>query len=104
MNINIKKAERSSVGKLKIYILGGICGVLAIVSIFLTIEVATSGVEVAKLEKTESVLDQQHRSFEESLVKNLSNSELLAKSEDLGFVKPTNLVYVSEAPTVAQLP
>lgn len=104
MNKKIQKLEKGMVRKAKIYILGCVCGVLAIVSIFLTIEVATSGVEIAKLESTESVLNEEHRSLEESLVKNLSNSELQAKSEDLGFVKPTNLVYVSETPPVAQLP
>lgn len=104
MHKRIQKTEKSRVSTLKIYILGGVCAVLAIVSIFLTIEVATSGVEVANLEKNEASLNEQQRLLEESLVKNLSNSALQSKSEDLGFVKPTNLVYVSEALPVAQLP
>lgn len=88
----------------KFYILGIICGVLAVVSIFLTIEVAASGVEISNLEKTETALGDQKRSLEESLVKNLSTSLLTEKSLEMGFVKPANLVYVSEVPPVANLP
>jgi hypothetical protein len=81
-----------------------IVGVLAISSIFLTIETATTGVEVAKLEKTEAALINQKRDLEESLVKTLSVADLQEKSVELGFVKPANLVYVTGAATVAKLP
>lgn len=104
MKRKVQKKEVGRIGKFRNYIIGGICAVLAAVSILLTIDVASSGVEMASLEKSQSQLTEQKRSLEESLVKNLSNSELQEKSDQLGFVKPANLVYVSEVPPVAQLP
>ena len=77
---------------------------MAIVSILLTIEVATSGVEVANLENTQKQLSAQKRDLEEQLVKNLSSSGLQEKSGELGFIKPAILVYVQELPPVAKLP
>lgn len=78
--------------------------ILAVSSIFLTIETATTGVEVAKLEKTETQLSTQKQDLEESLVKTLSSTELQAKSAELGFVKPADLVYVEGFKPVADLP
>ena len=73
-------------------------------SIFLTIESATTGVEVSRLEKTETDLSNQKRGLEEVLVKSLSSSTLQEKSTELGFVKPTDLVYLSQVAPVAKLP
>ena len=87
----------------KSYILIALFLVLSVSSVFMTIETATSGMEVAKLQKQEAVLLAQKRDLQESLVKTLSVSELSEKSSDLGFVKPENLVYVSSVET-ASLP
>lgn len=89
---------------MKNIILISIVAILAVSSIFLTIESATTGVEVAKLEKTEADLSNQKRDLEEVLVKSLSSSTLQEKSTELGFVKPTDLVYLSSAAPVAKLP
>ncbi|HTK03924.1 MAG TPA: hypothetical protein VL401_04145 [Alphaproteobacteria bacterium] len=81
----------------KNYILITICGILAAISVFLTIEAATSGAEIANLDKTAKELTDQKRILEESLVKGISMSQLTEKSAELGFVKPENLVYVSNS-------
>lgn len=78
--------------------------VLAVSSIFLTIETATTGVEVARLEKTESTLIDQKRELEGTLVRTLSATKLQEKSVELGFIKPVDLVYVLTSPPVAKLP
>lgn len=88
----------------KNYILITICGVLAAISVFLTIETATSGAEVANLDKSVATLANQKRILEENLVKSVSLSQLSEKSAELGFVKPENLVYVSDVAPVANLP
>lgn len=85
-------------------ILMSVCGILALSSIFMTIETATSGLEIGKLEKTEVELANQKKDLEESLVKTLSVSELQEKSQGLGFTKPKNLVYVAPTAPVAKLP
>lgn len=89
---------------IKIYVLGGICGILAILTIFLTIEAATSGTEVADLQKKQVFLLSQRQDLQESLVENLSVNSLQEKSVEMGFIKVGNLVYVSTSIPVAKLP
>jgi hypothetical protein len=89
---------------IKKYILIGVLGVLAISSVFMTVETATSGVEVSSLQKEEVQLSGKKRSLEENLVKTISINQLEAKSKDLGFLKPETLVYVVPAEAVAKLP
>lgn len=84
-------------------VLLGIFGLLAVSSVFMTIETATSGVEISKLERTESELIKKRSEMEESLVKTLSLGELQQKSVELGFAKPADLVYVAPTETVAKL-
>ena len=78
--------------------------ILAVSSIFLTIETATTGVEIAKMEKTEDSLINQKQALESSLVRTLSVADLQEKSVELGFTKPVNLVYVVTSAPVANLP
>lgn len=87
--------------KFKNYILITVCGILAVISVFLTIETSTSGAEVASLDKIATELTNQKRNLEESLVKGISMSRLEEKSSELGFVKPENMVYISSAPSYA---
>ncbi len=72
-------------------------------SVFLTIESVTSGAEIASLEKKETALLNQKRQLEEDLVKAISVSDLEEKSEELGYKKPSNVVYLGEGDTVASL-
>jgi len=92
-NLNYKK-----------YILIGVCAILAISSIFMTIETATGSAEVASLQKEEASLADEKLGLEDNLVKSLSMNQLQAQSAEMGFVKPSNLVYVAPAETVARLP
>lgn len=96
--------KKFNLKNLRVYLLSGVCGILAILSIFLTIESATSGAEIANLQKQELQLTNQRQDLQEALVENLSVSSLQEKSNQLGFTKITNLVYVSENVPVARLP
>jgi len=98
-----KKIEFNLKG-VRLYVLGGVCGVLAALSIFMTIETATSGAEIADLQKKETQLASQQQNIEESLVENLSVNSLQEKSTEMGFVEVNNLVYVSGGIPVARLP
>lgn len=101
--IQNKKDEHKKIGFTK-YLLAGILIVLVVSSIFMTVETATSGVEMTGLQKEEAELASQKRSLEDSLVKSLSVSTLQTQSQNLGFVKPVSLVYVAPAEAVAKLP
>ena len=88
----------------KKYILIGVCGILAASSIFMTLEAANSGVEVSNLRSQETQLSSQKTYLEDTLVKSLSMSSLSQKSGEMGFVKPSTLVYVAPSQPVAELP
>ena len=89
---------------IKKYILIGVCAVLAVSSVFMTVETATSSVEVFNLQKKEAQLADQKRTLEDTLVKTLSMSQLQEKGNGLGYVKPVTLVYVAPPEAVAKLP
>lgn len=80
-----------------------VCGILAICTIVLTVNTATSGVEMSKLETKEQSLMDQRRALQENLVKSISSRELEEKSTSLGFVKPSNVFYISDLLPVASL-
>ncbi|HET7098928.1 MAG TPA: hypothetical protein VFI61_01685 [Patescibacteria group bacterium] len=80
---------------LRNYILFGICGILAISSVFMTIETATSGMEMSKIEKDEVLLLDKKKGLEDTIVRTLSLSDLEQKGLELGFTKAIDLVYVS---------
>lgn len=64
---------------------------------FMTVETATSGVEVARLRQKENELALEKRNLEDSLVKSLSMSDLQEKGNEMGYVKPTAMVYVTDS-------
>jgi len=89
---------------LRKYILIVVCGVLATSSTFMTVETATSGVEVSNLQKEETQLSDEKRYLQDLLVKTMSLSQLQERSSGLGYVKPVTLIYVAPPEAVAKLP
>lgn len=91
--------------KLRKYILFTAAGILAVSSIFMTVESATSGVEVSSLRQKELELSMEKRNLETVLVKSLSISDLEQKGSEMGYTKPSQMVYVSgEGEAMAKLP
>ena len=86
------------------YILLAICGILAIINVVMTIDGSTTGLSISNLQKTEKELTDQKRVLQDELVKTLSVGELQEKSAELGFVKPVDMVYLSQTAPVAKLP
>lgn len=110
LSINISKnSKNTSVNRginfknSKIYVLSCVCGILAVLSIFMTIDSATSGNEVANLQKKQTALLVEQQELQESLVESLSVNSLEERSVEMGFVKVGNLVYVSTSVPVASL-
>ncbi len=102
---NTNKAKvKFNLKSVKVYVLGSICGILAVLCIFLTIESATNGAEVANLQNKENQLLVRQRDLQEQLVETLSVNKLQEQSSELGFTKINNLVYVTDAASVAKLP
>ena len=101
--INNSNKAKLNLKSAKVYLLGGTCAILAVLSIFLTIEAATSGAEIADLQKKEASLMAQRQDLQESLVESMSVNSLQEKSVEMGFTKVGNLVYVSSSVPVASL-
>ncbi len=81
-----------------------ILAVLAFVVVFLTIESATSGAQIAQFEQEEAVLTKQNRELSDQLVKASSLITLGEEAEILGFKKPSQVIYITEKEVVAKLP
>lgn len=71
-------------------------GLFAVTSVFYTIETVTESAEVAALEKTNNNLLLQERDLTDNYVKTLSLNAIQEKGTELGFIKPSNIVYVSQ--------
>jgi len=79
-------------------------GAMAVSSVLMTVVTATSGAEVASLQKEEARLADQKRYLESTLVRTLSMDQLQEEGGSLGYVKPVDLVYVALPESVAKLP
>lgn len=75
--------------------------VFVISSVLLTIESVTTSAEVSSLQTKQAALAASRRDLQGDLVKAVSTSDLTAKGEDLGFVKPSNLIYLEGTTNVA---
>lgn len=87
------------------YILFAVVGVLVASSVLMTVETATSGMEVASLREKENQLSLERRKLENVYVKSISINDLETKSGELGYMKPGSMVYISQSQeAMAKLP
>ncbi len=78
--------------------------IFSVITVFFAVEQATRGSEIALLEKEEIALNNQNKELTERLIQVSSLNGAEKKAAELGFVKPVNLVYISEKEAVAKLP
>ncbi len=71
---------------------------------YITIETATSGAELSALERKEAKLAQENREIRDSIVIDSSLTEMDEKSEELGFSKPSQIIYINGKEEFAKLP
>jgi hypothetical protein len=81
-----------------------IVALFVIATVFFTIEVSTLGAQLAELEREETNLIKEKQDLSNQLVNSSSLSEMGEKAEDLGFKKPSEVIYISEKEAVAKLP
>ena len=94
-----KTKARYNFKQAKMYILTGVCGLMIIASIFITIESSTNGAEFASLQKQEAELLSHQQDLQQTLVESLSVNTLQEQSSSLGFMKLNTLVYVTNTDT-----
>lgn len=74
-------------------------------SIFMAVDVATSGAEISNLESQVAVLSQRNRELTAEVIRYSSVSEVDTASSELGFLKPEKTIYLTpEQGIFAKLP
>ncbi len=77
---------------------------ILVVAVVFTLEAVTSGAELSNLEKEEATLVSQNKDLSDSLIKSSSVLSYEEKLEELGFIKPEKILYITEKEVVAKLP
>ena len=72
--------------------------------VFLTVETATSGAVLAGLEGREASLAQENSDLKDAVVRASSLGGVEKKSTEMGFVKPSKILYINGSAEVAKLP
>lgn len=96
--------KKFTLANLRVYFLWSSLAVLCAITIFLTIEMVTSGAETAKLERQESILTQENKDLSEKVVKGTSLAGIEGRADELGFRKPEEVIYIGQTRPVAKLP
>ena len=78
--------------------------IFVIATVFFAIEASTLGAHLAKLENEEVILIKEQQEYSNQLINSSSLSGMGEKAEQLGFSKPSEVIYISEKEAVAKLP
>jgi hypothetical protein len=81
-----------------------ILALFIIATVFFAIEASTLGAHIAELENEERILIKEKQEYSNQLINSSSLSGMGEKAEQLGFKKPSDVVYISEKEAVAKLP
>ncbi len=81
-----------------------ILAIFVIATVFFAIEASTLGAHLAKLENEEVILIKEQQEYSNQLINSSSLSGMGEKAEQLGFSKPSEVIYISEKEAVAKLP
>ena len=103
MKINRKILSKQHSPLKSILLLSGLAALVA-GFIYLTVETATSGAVLSDLERREALLTEENRELGETIAKASSLNSLETKTLELGFNKPSNILYITGKEEVARLP
>lgn len=98
------QTKKASVGFKAPAVLVSILTMFVVATVFFAIEASTLGAKLAQLENEEANLIKERQEFSNQLVNSSSLSIMSEKAEELGFKKPSDVIYVSEKEAVAKLP
>ncbi len=89
---------------IKIGIVGAPVAVVAILTIYMAIQAASYGAKMKFIEDKIIKIDRENREISSQLVSGSSLGGFSEKAEELGFIKPTNILYIESLEPVAKLP
>jgi hypothetical protein len=73
-------------------------------TVVFAIEAATTGSEVAALERQEALLREENKGLSETITQSASLSSLQDKAVEFNFAKPEIIVYLGSEETIAKVP
>jgi cell division protein FtsL len=105
MKYNIKriKIKEKKISGRKRYILGILIFVFISFSVFVTIQGVTTGNELSELETKARKLSEENKKLSKKLIEPSSLHNKASLAEDLGFEKPSEIVYLDGDVSVASL-
>ena len=106
INFNTKKESKSTkvLGFSIPKIIVPIIILFVVSSVYMAIQVATTGAKIAKLDTEKRSLQKENEEISNTLINSSSLSELGEKAEELGFTKPEAIMYIKGDKQVAKLP
>ena len=87
--------KKSNVVRRLTMLLGGIAGVLVVVTVVVSVNYASKGSELMMVEREISKLTTENSEVEEQIVKLTSVSNLVEGIEETGFIDPEKIEYLS---------
>ena len=93
---NVKKVSK------KLYFYVSVVAFVVFVTVVLAVQSATVGSELAYFEKQEKELVSKNAVLTDKLLRSQSLESFSTKAEELGFEKPTSIVYISGDTEIAQ--
>lgn len=98
----VKKKNKPRVPKKQILWLS--CGLFLVCSVFLTIQGASTGVQLLVLEEEKLRLIAKNQELSTKLIESTSLLKAGEVAEELGFFQPGETLYIKEKESVANLP
>ncbi len=72
-----------------------------IATVLLTIQTATSGARIANLENKQEEYAKENRELNDRLIRMSSLTKISEEADEMGFVKPSDILYLTTAEDVA---
>ena len=86
----------------KIYISWFVFGLIFLLTILFTIQTATSGAEFAEIEGVKNKLITENKLLEGEVIRLDSLKNLEENAQELGYLKPLHIIYISDGYDVAK--
>ena len=100
----MNQTKKSSLKTKFYYVLLAPLLVIAGIAVFFAIQSAAYGARLTVLDEKAAKLASQNRELSSRLIESTSLSGLSGKTEELGYQKPDNILYLSSDSFVARLP
>lgn len=78
--------------------------IFVVLTIFLTIQTSLTGSKLARLEKEEEAYKRQKQEYISDFAKKSSVTAISLEAENMGYIKPSNIVYLTDNTAIAKLP